>query len=149
MIKAFVHIQSFKGNSKFSTWLTRIAINEALMIVRRVKVESRHRLNDADVLETPRVLGVRDRRPGADPETQCAQREQKAMLWQAVRRLEASSRAIVYSLGFAEADARQLAEISHLSCSGVRSRRQRALRSLRAILGRKFTRNDRAIQELA
>src|SRR5207253_2119998 len=30
--KAFVHLQKFEGKSSFSTWLTRIAINEALMI---------------------------------------------------------------------------------------------------------------------
>lgn len=147
MIKAFVHIQSFKGNSKFSTWLTRIAMNEALMIVRKVRVESRRRLTDGDVLETPRVLTLRDHRESSNPETQCARREQKTMLWDAVRRLEADSRAIVYSFGFAEADARQIAEMSHLSCSGVRSRRQRALRNLRAMLDRKFARTEKAIRE--
>ncbi len=35
MVKAFVHIQRFRGHAKFSTWLTRIAINEALMAVRQ------------------------------------------------------------------------------------------------------------------
>ena len=34
-LKAFVHLNSFDGRSKFSTWLTRIAINSALMILRR------------------------------------------------------------------------------------------------------------------
>src|SRR5216684_4324404 len=33
--KAFVHLNSFVGRSSFSTWLTRIAINEALMLLRR------------------------------------------------------------------------------------------------------------------
>src|SRR5207253_2757442 len=33
--KAFVHLQKFEGKSSFSTWLTRIAINEALMTLRR------------------------------------------------------------------------------------------------------------------
>src|SRR5881398_1406210 len=33
--KAFVHLQKFEGKSSFSTWLTRIAINEALMLLRR------------------------------------------------------------------------------------------------------------------
>src|SRR5260370_1987320 len=33
--KAFVHLHNFKGKSRFSTWLTRIAINEALMLLRR------------------------------------------------------------------------------------------------------------------
>jgi len=33
--KAFVHLEKFEGKSSFSTWLTRIAINEALMLLRR------------------------------------------------------------------------------------------------------------------
>src|SRR5258707_230314 len=33
--QAFVHLKSFQGQSRFSTWLTRIAINEALMLLRK------------------------------------------------------------------------------------------------------------------
>ena len=33
--KAFIHLNKFQGKSSFSTWLTRIAINEALMLMRR------------------------------------------------------------------------------------------------------------------
>ncbi len=36
--KAFVHLQKFEGKSTFSTWLTRIAINEALMCLRKNRV---------------------------------------------------------------------------------------------------------------
>src|SRR5260370_38646994 len=33
--KAFVHLHSFQQNSRFSTWLTRIVMNEAFMLLRR------------------------------------------------------------------------------------------------------------------
>jgi RNA polymerase sigma-70 factor (ECF subfamily) len=33
--KAFINLQKFEGHSLFSTWLTRIAINEALILLRR------------------------------------------------------------------------------------------------------------------
>ena len=33
--RAFVHLKAFQGQSRFSTWLTRIAINEALLMLRR------------------------------------------------------------------------------------------------------------------
>jgi RNA polymerase sigma-70 factor (ECF subfamily) len=36
--KAFVHLQKFEGKSTFSTWLTRIAINDALMCLRKNRV---------------------------------------------------------------------------------------------------------------
>ena len=32
--RAFTHLEGFKGDARFSTWLTRIAINEALMKLR-------------------------------------------------------------------------------------------------------------------
>ena len=35
---AFVHLQKFQGKSSFPTWLTRIAINEALMCLRKNRV---------------------------------------------------------------------------------------------------------------
>jgi len=53
MFKAFVHLHQFDGRSKFSTWLTRIAINAALMIVR--KDRSRLKMSiDLDGGETAR-----------------------------------------------------------------------------------------------
>ena len=36
--KAFVHLCQFQGESAFSTWLTRIAINEALMFLRSIRL---------------------------------------------------------------------------------------------------------------
>jgi RNA polymerase sigma-70 factor, ECF subfamily len=36
--KAYVHLKSFDGKARFSTWLTRIAINTALMTLRRKRV---------------------------------------------------------------------------------------------------------------
>src|SRR6266404_4657388 len=44
--KAFVHLQKFEGKSSFSTWLTRVAINEALMSLRRRR--SLHEVPPAD-----------------------------------------------------------------------------------------------------
>ena len=37
-LKAFMHLDSFQEKSSFSTWLTRIAINEGLMSLRRTRV---------------------------------------------------------------------------------------------------------------
>ena len=54
-LRAFVHIKDFDGRSKFSTWLTRIAINCALMILRRRRNSFRL------VTKRLRVLGVSDR----------------------------------------------------------------------------------------
>ena len=37
LCKAYNHIKQFEGNSRFSTWLVRIAINEALMKIRQTR----------------------------------------------------------------------------------------------------------------
>src|SRR5258705_11442997 len=44
--KAFVHLHKFEGKSCFSTWLTRIAINEALMLLRRDRGHREVSIND-------------------------------------------------------------------------------------------------------
>jgi len=44
VLKAFANLAKFRGDSKFSTWLIRIATNEALMKLRK---ERRHRLDDS------------------------------------------------------------------------------------------------------
>jgi RNA polymerase sigma-70 factor (ECF subfamily) len=149
LIKAFAHIQSFKGNSKFSTWLTRIAINEALMIVRKGRAEARHRLSDGDLIEMPRLLRIPDQSSGSDPEAQCALTERHELLWEAINRLKEHSRDIVCALSIDETDARDVAQNSNLSSSGVRSRRQRALRDLRTILDKKLSRNAKSLRESA
>src|ERR1700678_4688641 len=35
LLKAYIHIRGFEGRSAFSSWLTRIAINSALMLLRK------------------------------------------------------------------------------------------------------------------
>jgi RNA polymerase sigma-70 factor (ECF subfamily) len=44
--KAFVHLTSFVGRSSFPTWLTRIAINEALMLLRKNRGSREVSIND-------------------------------------------------------------------------------------------------------
>src|SRR5260370_31544457 len=48
-MKAYVHLNTFDGRSKFSTWLTRIAINSALMILRSKRARPETSLQITDV----------------------------------------------------------------------------------------------------
>jgi RNA polymerase sigma factor (sigma-70 family) len=45
---AYVHLKSFDGRARFSTWLTRIAINTALMTLRRKRVHPETSAESAD-----------------------------------------------------------------------------------------------------
>ena len=65
--KAFTHLRTFEGRSAFSTWLTRIAITEALMFLRRGRSLREVFINDLNGNEqTTTTLEVPDSSP--DPE---------------------------------------------------------------------------------
>src|SRR6202047_4839132 len=78
--RAFTHLQSFNGDSRFSTWLSRIAINAALMKLRR-----KHHLLDVSLVDqsaateqpSPR-FDVEDH--GLNPEQLYAQNERQRIL---------------------------------------------------------------------
>ena len=54
---AFVHLQKFQGESSFPTWLTRIAINEALTRLRKNRVSRAVSLEEVN-LEYASVLST-------------------------------------------------------------------------------------------
>jgi RNA polymerase sigma-70 factor (ECF subfamily) len=72
--KAFVNLHRFEGKSSFSTWLTRIAINEALMLLRRGRMLREVSIDESSNREeTSRDLELSDLSP--DPEASCLRRE--------------------------------------------------------------------------
>jgi RNA polymerase sigma factor (sigma-70 family) len=84
--KAFVHLSQFQGESSFSTWLTRIAINEALMFLRHIGAVREVSIDSLDHTEgSPSSLEIPD--ANANPETRCSQREEARILSKAVRNL--------------------------------------------------------------
>ena len=95
--KAFVHLSQFQGESSFSTWLIRIAINEALMFLRHIGAVREVSIDSiVDAEGSPASLEVPDSK--ADPETRCSQREEARILSKAVRNLSpALSTAIALS----------------------------------------------------
>lgn len=84
--KAFVHLQKFEGKSSFSTWLARIAINEALMSLRRRRALHEVPADDSsgDHGTTP---GPDLAEASPDPEATCLQKEEARILSAAIRHL--------------------------------------------------------------
>src|SRR2546426_582374 len=77
--KAFTHLRKFEGRSAFSTWLTRIAITEALMFLRSSRGLREVLIDDLNGNEeTTTALEVPDLSP--DPEAIYSQRERVEML---------------------------------------------------------------------
>src|ERR1700674_5798618 len=84
--KTFIHLKKFQGESLFSTWLTRIAINEALMLLRKRRGTREVPIAEATAEdETALPLDIPD--VGPNPEDSCLQREQERILTAAVNEL--------------------------------------------------------------
>ncbi len=77
--KAFVHLQKFEGKSTFSTWLTRIAINEALMCLRKNRVSRTVSLEEVNP-ERDSVLSREICDAGANPEETYIRMEKERIL---------------------------------------------------------------------
>jgi RNA polymerase sigma-70 factor (ECF subfamily) len=90
-LSAFRHIQTFDGRSAFSTWLTRIGINSAFMLLR--KKRNSHEAAQAKDSESESSWEATDSAP--DPEQQYAEQERLTLLRGAIARLRPSIRRAV------------------------------------------------------
>jgi RNA polymerase sigma-70 factor (ECF subfamily) len=127
-VNAFTHLRQFNGSARFSTWLTRIAINESLARVRR---QGRYQTFD---LEHTNVEPFMRRDVGEDPERQAFARELRTLLEWAIDALPDGLREVfvlreVQGLNTAEA-----AECLDVSDDVVKTRLSRARAALRRLL---------------
>jgi RNA polymerase sigma-70 factor (ECF subfamily) len=127
--KAFVHLCQFQGESSFSTWLTRIAINEALMFLRRIGAAREVSVDDTREAGSAASLGIPD--SSADPETRCLQREEVRILSKAVRNLRPGMRTTIVLRELRELSTSETARRMGLSVSTVKARIFRGKRQLR------------------
>ena len=138
LVKAFLHIKTFRNDSRFSTWLMRIAINESLMRVRKRKAELKHVLGEKDLFEISSVIQMQDRKSSSNPEAICIQKERNELLREAVGQLGPELRLTVQLFGAAEMRTREIGHAIQLSQSGVKTQLRRGLRKLRGILTKKL-----------
>jgi RNA polymerase sigma-70 factor, ECF subfamily len=139
--KAFVHLHKFEGKSSFSTWLTRIAINEALIWLRKVRSLREVPMDASNSDEAARAgLEIADARP--DPEACYLEREGARMLFEAMRKLRPGTRATIELRDVGELSARETARRMGLSISAVKARVFHGRRKLREIL-RPYMRSPR------
>jgi RNA polymerase sigma-70 factor, ECF subfamily len=89
LCSAYTKLRSFQGRSSFSTWLTRIVINSALMSRRRKSARPEASLDEIQNNPQGRFAsGIADTRP--DPEDICSDSEIHGLVEEEVRRLPAS-----------------------------------------------------------
>jgi len=142
-LKAFVHLNDFESRSTFSSWLNRIAINSALMLLRKkrsVDITIDH-TNDEHT-----TLGRWEPQDRAEsPESRYAQREREELLRTAILRLPSIYRDVVQLLHAQECSTEELAQTLGISVSAAKTRLSRARIRLRAsLLRRSLARQARA-----
>jgi RNA polymerase sigma factor (sigma-70 family) len=130
LLRAFVHMTDFDGRSGFGTWLTRIAINSALMILRkkRVSLEIATDCNDdfgADALR----YEITDHRP--NPERRYAQSEEEGMLKKAIQGLRPTLRVVVQIQQLQERSMQETADAIGISVAAAKVRLFHAKNALR------------------
>jgi RNA polymerase sigma-70 factor (ECF subfamily) len=136
-LKAYTHLADFQGNSKFYTWLVRIAVNEALMKLRKRRSDRTVPLDDpidTGEDEVVREIAVWDQ----NPEDTYSREELASILDQAIQSLKPAYRTVFVLRDIEEMSIEETAETLNLSISAVKSRLLRARLQLREKLTRQF-----------
>jgi RNA polymerase sigma-70 factor (ECF subfamily) len=127
--KAFIYLQRFEGKSALSTWLTRVAINEALMFLRKRGTAREVSIDDViSSEETAPALELAD--ACLDPEATCMQREEAEILSAAMRQLRPGVRKAIELRELGELSSRDTAAHMGLSIGAVKARVFHARRKL-------------------
>ncbi|HEX4810756.1 MAG TPA: RNA polymerase sigma factor [Bryobacteraceae bacterium] len=138
-LKAYTHLDDFQGNSKFYTWLVRIAVNEALMKLRKRRSDRTVPLDDP--IDTGEDSVVREIAVWEDnPEQKYSREEMASILDQAIQSLKPAYRTVFILRDIEEMSIEETAEALNLSISAVKSRLLRARLQLREKLTRQFKR---------
>jgi RNA polymerase sigma-70 factor (ECF subfamily) len=139
--RAFTSLGRFREDSTFSTWVTRIAINEALMLLRQRRSSMRHLDDNCHSEDAYSVFDPADKAP--TPEEALAEAERRAAVLQAISHLRESLRTVAFLRELQGLTSTETARRLGLSVSAVKARAFHARRHLRRHLERRLhgTRN--------
>jgi RNA polymerase sigma-70 factor (ECF subfamily) len=127
--KAFIHLHTFQEASRFSTWLTRIAMNEAFMLLRRRRGVLEVLSDTPDDAVTSAMEAFADRSPS--PEESCLRREQAEHLSEAIEALGPKTRTAIVLRDIEECSLKEAAQILGTSIAAVKARQFHGRRMLR------------------
>jgi RNA polymerase sigma-70 factor, ECF subfamily len=130
-VRAYEHLSQFEGRAQFSTWLTRIAVNEALK-----RAVARRKL---DSLDEERYEGEDGHMPAFQsnsptPEANASRNELKELLEEAILALPQKYRAVIVLRDVEEMNTAETAEVLSLTEANVKVRLHRAHELLRGEL---------------
>ena len=135
-LKAYSHLGTFQEDSRFYTWLVRIAANEALM---RLRKRRPNQVSIDEPIETEDEIMPREIEDwGPSPEQRYAQSEMHEILDRAIDELEPDYRVVFVLRDIEELSTEETAEAVGISVAAVKSRLLRARLKLRGKLDRYF-----------
>jgi len=138
-LKAYEHLDNFQGNSKFYTWIVRIAVNESLMKLRKRKGDRTVPLDEP--VDTGEEMVAREIAVWEDnPEQRYSREEMQQILDDAVQTLKPDFRTVFILRDIEELSTEETAESLGISIPAVKSRLLRARLALREKLTRQFKR---------
>ena len=139
-LRAFAALDGFRGEASLSTWLTRIALNEALGRLRRRRptsgleaVDAAAGRNGVDLIVFPGA------QPPASPESELAREQIRFLLEQAIDELPEPFRVVFILRDIEEMSVEQTAQHLSLKPETVKTRLHRARRLIRATLNKRVS----------
>lgn len=138
LLNAYVHIGQFRGQARFSSWLLRIAMNEAMIRVRKRRSEAQRLWYEADPAQGPSPLETLRANDACLPDVLYSRAEKQEILWKAIGSLGSTLRVVVWILGLQERKTKEAAKALDLTHSAVKTRFSRARRQLRQCLAERI-----------
>jgi RNA polymerase sigma-70 factor (ECF subfamily) len=136
-LSAYEHLDRFRGDSKFYTWIVRIGVNESLMKLRKRKQTAAVSIDQE--IDTGEETLVREIAAwGENPEQRYSREELRAILDKVVQSLPSPFRSVFVLRDIEELSTEETAEALGLSVPAVKSRLLRARLQLREKLTRFF-----------
>jgi len=135
-LDALRHLDAFQGRSRFSSWLTRIALNAAFMRLRASRRKPETSLDEMAERGNAARFQVVEARP--NPEQECSAKEVRVLLGKAFNRLEPLYAEVLHMHHVQELSAKEAARILGVPVGTVKARlhraRSRLSRHVRSIL---------------
>jgi RNA polymerase sigma-70 factor (ECF subfamily) len=131
--KVFVYLHNFQGKSSFSTWVTRIAINESLMLLRKSR-GSREVSIEGSCSEDATSPGREIFNSSPNPEMSYLQREAGQILFSAIAQLKPKLRVVLELKELRELSGYDTARHIGVSLSAVKARVFHGRKKLRKLL---------------
>ena len=146
LLRAVQHIQKFRGDSQFGTWLFRIAMNQSISHLRK------RRVRDAVSLEAPTgpamddqaapLKAMIDQQRELGPDQSVETMEQITQLTDAIDRLDVGLRTMIILRDLQELEYQDIADVLGIPLGTVKSRLFRARLALRNVLDVKTDKPD-------